>query len=88
MTVGFLQAGDDVVNDRLKSILGLNHPSSEFLSFAAAQLEILPSPARGEGGNSRLKSALRTHKTVHWLLLFGSALLRIFLEHYKYYQII
>ena len=58
MTAGFLQACDDVVNDRLKSILGLNHPSSEFLNFATAQLEILPSPARGKGG-SRLKSILR-----------------------------
>ena len=57
----------------------LTFPSSEFLSFATAQLEILPSSARGEGGSS-LKSTLRTHKTSHWLLLFGRALSQIFLK--------
>ena len=61
MTVRFLQACDDVVNDGLKSILRLKSPLKRISKFRSSSTWNSASPARGEGGNGRLKSALRSY---------------------------
>ena len=45
-----------------KTLINLLNPTPEFLSFAQAQLEILPSPSRGEG-TEILPKRIYTHVT-------------------------